>query len=136
MERAPLTWPMVSAAGEGGPTELGLHGEEGWEFTLLPRHKPCLKGAPRAALGQPLPSLLGCHMGCRGRKRGAVQLGWSKLVRRKLLSRSQDLDALPTHHTAPVLQGPRAGGFQGISSGLGPGERVLQMCLQGGPTPT
>ena len=45
MEQAPLTWLMVRAAGEGRPTELGLHGEEGWEFTLLPRDKPCPKFA-------------------------------------------------------------------------------------------
>lgn len=70
---------MVRAAGEGGPTELGLCGEEGWEIPLPPWGKPCLKGAPRAALGQPLPSLRGCHLGCRGRKRGAVLLGQAKL---------------------------------------------------------
>ena len=46
---------MVSAAGEGGPTELGLHGEEGWESTLLPQDKHHLKGALRAALAQPFP---------------------------------------------------------------------------------
>ena len=46
MERAPLTCLMVSTAGEGGPTELGLHEEEGGEFTGLPQDKHCLKGAP------------------------------------------------------------------------------------------
>ena len=71
-ECALLTWLVVSAAGDGGPREPELCGVEGSGLPLLPWDQPCLKGAPRDAPGQPLPSPLGCQMGCRGRKRGAV----------------------------------------------------------------
>lgn len=61
-------------------TAGGSHGEKAeWEegsgLTLLPWDKPCLKGSPRAALGQDLPSTLRCHAARRSTQRGAVPGG-------------------------------------------------------------
>ena len=65
-------------------------------------------------------------------ERGCPCLGRAELVGRKLLSHAHHLAALPTHPTAPQLQGPWARGLQGGSLGWGPGQRALQMCPPSG----
>ena len=68
-----------------------------------------LQSCPRTA-----PSLTPrVPMGCRGKKRGDVQLRQSGVTGGKLLSWAQDLDALPTDPMLQAPEGPWTGGASG-----------------------